>query len=159
MKKASRASKERVRRLLETYYEKQQRLSRMEHDETLREWRDDYIVRVESGGLKGIDPSSYVGQTMASIQEKLLLERETVLEIVEELRVEVEFTKLLLYRLNEKDARLVRLKYLEQRPVTEILGLTFLSKSTYYRRQDRILNQLGLFYEEFLAKTGHEDMG
>lgn len=140
-------AEQRVIDLLKSYRSNSQKLKKLERDETIREWKMDYKYRIENGGInspkiKGVRSSD----TKESMQEKLMLERENVLSMLEKLRLEVEVTKLLLFQLNEDQSELIRLRYIENFQVHQICAQLYISKSSFYRRHTAILNQLTDYY-------------
>lgn len=132
--------------LLKNYSKNAERLYRMEKDEVLREWNTEYTIR-----KKKIEPGVY-----SHLQQKLHYEKRQILDSMAQLRMQVELTKLLLLQLNDKDRELIQMRYLQHLPVQTICLRLFLSKSSFYRRHSRILEDLAKYYQDFMEKEHPE---
>ena len=141
----------RIQELLLAYRSNITLLKKWEKDKTLRECRTDYDARRRTGGLLGQNPADHTRSKKdgLSIQEKLLLEQQNVLEKVERIRTDVELTRLLLFQLNDFDHRLMNLRYEEGKDVRDICAILFISKSSFYRRLNAIVQEMSKAYDRF----------
>ena len=148
-------TEEKVRILLTSYPATKARLDRMNADRTLREWQEDYRTRKASGGVRGASLRETAKiKSPVSIQEKLLIEQEGVCQRIQRVRSKVELTKFLLYHLTEDEENLIRMKFFEQNSIYKICSEMYISKSSLYRKLNRILQKLGVIYEDFFLACG-----
>lgn len=150
--------KERVKHLLINFEKNKKLLASLEKNETIREWREDYRSREHTGGLHSLDWTETKGHrnTNTSMQEKLFLEKESILQRLESVRYDVELTKLLLFQLDDIDQQLIQLRFVESMCIRDVCDSLYISKSTFYRRHEQILNVMAAYLKRFDTLTAEE---
>lgn len=137
-----------VIKMLKEHRSNVEKYNRIKNDETIKEWQSDYIARKESGGMmasKANRPGSKPGP--ASIEETLILEQENVLNKIRDIKIKIQFVKLLLMSIEENHVKLLQLRYFENFTVGRVCDALYCSRSTYYRLHDQIINELSEEYE------------
>lgn len=143
--------KGKVKDLLVNHEKNLKLIESLEQNETIREWREDYRSREKTGGVNAVSYTE-VGsgsRDNASMQEKLMLEKENILQKIERIRYDVELTKLLLFQLDDDDQRLLRLRYMEEMGIRDVCDQLYISKSTFYRKHDVIIALMAQYLEQF----------
>ncbi len=151
-------SEEAVIVLLKRYRSNVKRVEQLMNDDTIKEWQMDYRYRIGTGGVHSSHHNQVNEQrgnysNNSSIQDRLLLERQNVFELLERMKLEVELTKLLLLQLNEDDKKLVLMRIVKKAPVSNICRTMYISKSNYYRRRKEILEKLTKCYIKIMKEN------
>lgn len=162
---SSKRTREVIIEMLKEYPLNCEKYSRIKEDETIREWKLDYMTRQGTGGLKagGIGTLYPLSRTYsnkyASIEEALLLEKENVLDRIYELNIQIQIVKLLILSLREDMVKLVDLRYFKRKTVRFICSELYCSRSTFYRKNNEILDYLAVEYEQLFLRSKDKDKG
>lgn len=156
---SSKKTRDLIVEMLKEYPLNCKKYSKLNNDKTVMEWKMDYLTRQDAGGLKsGGTPSlqpiekGYNGK-YASIEEALLMEEENVVDRIYELKIQIQIVKLLILSLREDMYDLVDLRYFKRKSVQEICEVYFCSRSTFYRKNNEIIDFLAVEYEQLFVKT------
>lgn len=134
----------RLRALLLGYNANLKAMAKLQNDEMIKEWEQDYRARRMSGGLKGASVPVHRREEgiPESIQLQMILEEEKVVEELYGLRLKIQLTHLLLIGLEPEERQLIEAYYLERLPAKKVSERLYVSRSTFYRRLDKILDKL-----------------
>lgn len=162
---SSKKTREVVVEMLKEYPLNCEKYSRIKKDETVREWKLDYMTRQGTGGLKagGVGAAYPVSRAYSnkysSIEEALLMEKENVMDRIYELNIQIQIVKLLILSLREDMVKIVDLRYFQKKTVRVICSELYCSRSTFYRKNNEILDYLAVEYEQLFLKNKDKDNG
>lgn len=136
-------ARSKVEDLLENFRSNVDRLERVRNRNTLQEWEKDYLS-------EGAHESSEIEQ---KVRESVRLEKQKVLDSLERDHLDVEITQLLLLELPFQEREIVRLRYFHRKKVKEICGILFISKSSFYRKHQNIIDRMAKGYDRLMANA------
>lgn len=146
--------------LMKNYNKNLKKLSQLENDQAVREWEQDYRARRMDGAIKSVSVPLHQSEhgVPTSIQERMILEEERVVEKLYGLKLGVQMVQLLLLGLDDEERKLIESRYFKNKSVVEICEELFISRSTYYRRlndvMDKMLASMRVIYDEQSENDG-----
>lgn len=144
--------------MLRRHHENIEKYLRIEQDDTIQEWKADYMTRLQTGGLKSqsLRTTHADASKKDSIEESLLMEQQHVLDNLRDLKLRIQVVKVLLLNIRQDNLHLIEMRYFQKMPVEQVCAVLFCSRSTYYRRHNQTITALA---REFERLFGKEDRG
>lgn len=156
---SSKETRKLIVQMLKEYPLNCKKYEKLKKDNYVQEWKMDYMTRQAAGGLKSagtmarISPTKAFQRKYASIEEALLLEKENVIDRIYELSIQIQIVKLLLLSLREDFMQLVELRYFQKKTVKTICEELYCSRSSFYRKNAKLLDYLAVEYEQLFLKS------
>lgn len=145
--RADEPNKKTIIRLLRAHEANVDALNRYQRDDLIQEWQEEYQCYLTKG-----DPTALLGPredpAFLRLQENLLQEKKDILARMQELQMQVHLVRILLIHLDEGDIELIRLRYFDNFSVGRVCEELYISRSTFYRRNDEILGSLSEHYKK-----------
>lgn len=129
--------------LLKRYTANLIELDRYKKNDTIREWQDDYHYYMKNKEINkdevGIIGDKIIDKRLSLINKILFEEKKYILSRMKSIQTEVELVRILLMGLDNKSERLIRMRYFNNMPVSEVCEKLYMARSTFYRRHAKIM--------------------
>ncbi|MDD7592720.1 MAG: helix-turn-helix domain-containing protein [Peptoniphilaceae bacterium] len=142
-------ARRRVEQLIENYKTNLERLHRYYTDETVREWASAFFARLTPYDVTP-EPEELSGEV--PLTDVLELEKKAVFSEMDRLKAEIQVVKLLMLQLPDVDYDLIAYRYFQGYTISQVCQTLFISRSTFYRRHDLILDTLALHYHHLFSR-------